>query len=551
MKAFVHVVAALASCCVLLTGFATPPCRAQVDPGARALIVAVESRMAGPGEIGSGILFAQQNRFLYIATANHVVRRGARDAEDVKVRFSFWPDEMLPARLLDRYDSDLDLAVLRVDLRDLPIELSELEVLDWQRLADAEELEPGSGLYPLGSPSGQGWYAPHQPVPFRKLVSGEIEFDYDCSKGYSGGGLFNERWGLVGMLVTSSSEVCRAVQVHLIYERLQRDWGFRIDLEPMGPPEFDQRVVEDAQAPEEDSSITVAVVDFDNRSGYSLRDVGPLAHEVLKTFLVGLPNVRVVTRDRLQSLQSERELQRQARDERRVRTTRTQTEVTEDTTVEGDPIDAGTQESFDQQTTQTVTETEEVERLLQGPDSRQRRQAYRASRTLGADYLLTGSVLRYDHQRRALDRYKLVNDTFRMSVSLQMLDLATGQLRFSKTFDTEARENYSRGSAPERPPSKEYELLSDLMEQAGDELRNALYAKQRRPDDDQQVLVEFHSRPSGAQVFLDGVLVGSTPISLMVDEGIQVVTCKRRGYGDWESDVMLREGQKVFCEMGR
>jgi NAD(P)H-hydrate repair Nnr-like enzyme with NAD(P)H-hydrate epimerase domain len=97
----------------------------------------------------------------------------------------------------------------------------------------------------------------------------------------------------------------------------------------------------------------------------------------------------------------------------------------------------------------------------------------------------------------------------------------------------------------------EYELLSALMEQAGEELKAALYERQRRPEDNEAVLVTFESSPPGAQVFLNGVLMGSTPLSIMAEAGTQVVTCQRRGYKDWENDVMLREGMVVLCDLQR
>lgn len=51
---------------------------------------------------------------------------------------------------------------------------------------------------------------------------------------------------------------------------------------------------EEARPPKPPAEITVAVIDFDNVSGQELANIGRVAHDVLNSYLVGLPGVSVV-----------------------------------------------------------------------------------------------------------------------------------------------------------------------------------------------------------------------------------------------------------------
>jgi hypothetical protein len=59
------------------------------------------------------------------------------------------------------------------------------------------------------------------------------------------------------------------------------------------------------------------------------------------------------------------------------------------------------------------------------------------------------------------------------------------------------------------------------------------------------VPVKISSDPNGADVFLDGSFVSSTPAILSLREGTYKVAVKSSGYTDWERDVKVLPGAEV------
>jgi serine/threonine-protein kinase len=53
------------------------------------------------------------------------------------------------------------------------------------------------------------------------------------------------------------------------------------------------------------------------------------------------------------------------------------------------------------------------------------------------------------------------------------------------------------------------------------------------------------SRPTAAKVFVDGKLVGTTPLQVdSVDPGTHVVRMEREGYGPWSTSVRVAPGER-------
>src|SRR5205807_1720295 len=90
---------------------------ARFDPDeVKPLLVMIEAQFDGGGtENGAGVIFQRRSRHVYIATANHVVRKGARGATAVRVYFPWVPGESFAGNVTDSSDAQLDLAVLIVD----------------------------------------------------------------------------------------------------------------------------------------------------------------------------------------------------------------------------------------------------------------------------------------------------------------------------------------------------------------------------------------------------------------------------------------------------
>src|SRR5215472_19273847 len=80
------------------------------------LTVMINATIDGDTRPGAGIIFGLAKDQIYIATANHLVRRGLSKASDIQVEFKWLPGQPIAAQLLTYYDDRaLDLAVIVVD----------------------------------------------------------------------------------------------------------------------------------------------------------------------------------------------------------------------------------------------------------------------------------------------------------------------------------------------------------------------------------------------------------------------------------------------------
>ncbi len=79
------------------------------------LIVMIDCKINGTSiGSGAGIIFGQDNKYLYVVTANHVVGRRREQKPLSKVCFRMKPEARYDADLMSHVDDSLDIAVLRV-----------------------------------------------------------------------------------------------------------------------------------------------------------------------------------------------------------------------------------------------------------------------------------------------------------------------------------------------------------------------------------------------------------------------------------------------------
>jgi hypothetical protein len=191
------------------------------------LIVMIKCQIAGDDKTGAGIIFGKRGNRLYIATANHVVRSGTDEAQNLRVLLRWMPGEWKTAVLLDNADSGLDLAVLGLDLD--PSRAS--PELQWDQLADPRSLRSGDSVYSVGYPGGRPWYNSVTPDRFSRNSRDSILFEStSISPGDSGGALLNERRRIVGLIREIGAPNGRAVNIQSVIETL-KDWGgYPVDL---------------------------------------------------------------------------------------------------------------------------------------------------------------------------------------------------------------------------------------------------------------------------------------------------------------------------------
>lgn len=449
---------------------------------ARLLVV----RLTGATTEGAGILFHVDERYAYGVTAKHVVYQQGKVVQGLKALFQAWPAKQFEAEHYKLHPQE-DLAVFRVDL--LPLGISRNEVVSnipFDMLGTSSKLDPGDKLASMGHATAGAWITPKQWVLFARKEPGTnaFLFEYACPQGHSGGAVFDKEWRLVGMMIDEERPYCRALGIDAILQIVQA-WKLNVDLRPPDPS--------GERGPEKKGSITVAVVDFDNRSAKNLPRLGAVAQDITSSSLYTLPGVVLVTRDRLDKVRQEVKLP--------------------------DSVQTGTGAS-------------------------------RVGKLLNADALVTGSILRYDVERRTFNGFgtSALMDIFRMEISLQILDVATGRIQFSKTFPVERIKQYPKEtSAPSEPIDLTSELLTALVNGAQRELQSALMQIAAGLETANQLIrVHVETRPAGADLILGGIFIGKTPRDITVTDGsIQDLQIEMPGYESYRRRIKVTPGMKI------
>lgn len=153
---------------------------------------------------GSGIIAGQNDTELLIITNNHVVE----DSEELSVTFI---DNQSVKAAVKGTDSDSDLAVITVQLSDIPEETrKQIKAAD---LGDSDSLKLGQGVVAIGNALGQGQSVTVGYVSAlnKKLTINDVErtllqVDAAINPGNSGGALLNMNGEVIGINAAKYSD---------------------------------------------------------------------------------------------------------------------------------------------------------------------------------------------------------------------------------------------------------------------------------------------------------------------------------------------------------
>lgn len=146
---------------------------------------------------GSGIIVAQDDSNLYIATNNHVVE----DASKVSVKFN---DESVCSASVKGTDSDSDLAVVSISRKDLSSDT--LKKIKVATLGDSDDVKVGDQAIALGNALGYGTSVTvgYISAKERELASEDmtlklLQTDAAINPGNSGGALVDASGAVIGI----------------------------------------------------------------------------------------------------------------------------------------------------------------------------------------------------------------------------------------------------------------------------------------------------------------------------------------------------------------
>lgn len=443
--------------------------------------------LTAPTTEGAGIIFHVDERYAYGITAKHVVYQQGKVVQNLTAHFRTWPGRKLSVKAY-KFHPEEDLAVFQADLLSLGLSRAEiLKNIPLDMLGSSANLDPGDDLSCLGHSTAGAWITPKTWVQFARK-DGNHAFLFE----------FPCPQGHSGGAVFDKE--WRLVGMMIDEERpycralgidpilkIVQGWKLGIDLHP-APSK--------GRGPQKSGKITVAVVGFDNRSGKEFPDLGAVAQDAATSFLYTLPGVVLVTRDRLDKVRDEIKLP--------------------ETTQEGKGIS-------------------------------------RVGRLLNADALLTGSVLSYDVERRKFEGFgtSALQDIFRMEISLQLLDVASGRVRFSKTFNVERIQPYPKEtSAPREPIDRKSELLRALLDLSQNDLKGALMqVAGGLGTADQFIEVPVFTSPAGADIIVNGLYMGKTPKTLPLTQSSHEIELVMPGYESWHRRVKVQTGLRIDANL--
>jgi Trypsin-like peptidase domain len=185
------------------------------------LVVMIRGDLQDSPTIGAGLVFGVLDNRLYIVTANHVVRRGETEANNLEVEFWSVPNEPFSAKLLRPLNTTLDVAVLTVRLDEIGVSANQFP---FQQLGTSADLNKTEFITTIGQGNGRPWVTLRDPINVISTESGLIEFQSpSISPGDSGGGVFTDSGKLVGMVIRDSPPSMVAIAIESLNETLQNE----------------------------------------------------------------------------------------------------------------------------------------------------------------------------------------------------------------------------------------------------------------------------------------------------------------------------------------
>ena len=185
----------------------------------------------------AGIIVGGDGKYVFVVTANHVLREKNREGtlKQDRFRVEFFDAhgvaqfEAVPHP--DKFDDDLDIALLVVSENpDFPNIRFEEEIR-FGRLGESGTFESTNKLRTIGHGRRDWDEQVSRPEEFRDKVGVHLLFGIQNAPidGDSGGGLFNDEDELIGMILKTDVEDGKAIDIETVLEKV-RYWRVPIDL---------------------------------------------------------------------------------------------------------------------------------------------------------------------------------------------------------------------------------------------------------------------------------------------------------------------------------
>lgn len=237
-----------------------------------------------------------------------------------------------------------------------------------------------------------------------------------------------------------------------------------------------------------DPATTVAVVDFTNNSGKYLPKIEESAAEILSVLLVQTGKFNLVERDKLAAVMQEQGL-----------------------------------------TGSGLVDNSQT--------------AIQIGRLLGAEYIITGSIVSYGQREAVFNGYGIQTrkTITEMTTSVKVLNVTSGKIEAASLF-SDTVEQGDTGYLKTYDDNLTRTLLTRVLRSAVNQLVETMAPEKESTE---TVRVTFLSTPEGADVEINGVYYGSTPLTLQLNPGIHQVTISLAAYNPWAKKINAYDGLEV------
>ncbi len=185
---------------------------------AKQLTVMINATIDGDTRPGAGVIFSLANDQVYIATADHLVRRGISSASDIRVEFKWLPGQPQMAELLTWDYPSLDLAVIVVDSGKAHASQASLR---FDSLGDPAKMAANSAVWAIGYPNGAAYDMSPGQLNQREALRLTYRVLGIVPGGYSGGPLVDRNGLIVGLVRQDQPPNTEATRMDLLIEQLK------------------------------------------------------------------------------------------------------------------------------------------------------------------------------------------------------------------------------------------------------------------------------------------------------------------------------------------